>query len=769
MAVETVVEAEFRADGFGASPRRVEDRRLLTGGGRYTADIQLPNMLHGVFLRSPHAHADIVSLDLAAARAMPGLRAILTAADVTGLGAFPPLDDLRGRDGGAPITPPEWPLLARTRVRHVGEPVALVVAETLAEARDAAERIAVDYAPRAAVVDVARAVTPGAPVLWEAAPDNVSLDWESGDPAATEAAFAAAAHVTRLDLIDNRIIVMPSEPVAAIGAFDGDTGRYTLYAPSQGVHYMRRLLARHILDIAETALRVVTPDVGGSFGARARPGVEHALVLIAAQRLGRPVKWVADRAETSLVDAHGRDHRTEAELALDGDGRFLAVRVRTLANLGAYVSPHARIIPTQGYLTVMTGAYAIPACYVAVKAVFTNTVVTNAYRGAGRPEAIYVIERLVDAAAAERGQSPVAIRRRNLVPAKAMPYASATGTIYDSGDFAANLDAALALAGPRPSAADGRRRRGRGVALYVKTNGGTADERAALTVSPRGVATLAIGSQTNGQGHETAYAQLVAEGLAVPLERIRVVQGDSDRIEYGRGTGGSSAISVGGVAVVRAVDDLIDRARPIAAGLLEAAAADLRYAAGGYVIAGTDRRVSLAEVAKAAGAGGLVGGALYVAQGPTHANGCHVCDVEVDLDTGVVRLLGYVSVDDIGRVLNPMLAAGQVHGGLAQGIGQALFEHCVHDDESGQLLTTGPMDYCLPRADDLPNFTVRFNQIPCRYNPLGVKGVGEAGATGAPATVVGAVVDALADLGIRHIDMPLTPERVWRAIRQATA
>ncbi|MFQ5958998.1 MAG: xanthine dehydrogenase family protein molybdopterin-binding subunit, partial [Alphaproteobacteria bacterium] len=767
-------------DGFGQSPLRAEDARLLTGRGRFTGDIDLPRQAYGHVLRSPHAHAEIRAIDTGAARAVPGVLAVLTHAEAAadGIGALPGDDalGLEGRDGREPVTPAQ-PVLARERVRYVGETVAFVVAESAAAARDAAERIEVDYTPLPAVTDTVAAVAADAPQIWGDAPGNLSVDWEHGDRAATEAAFAAAAHVTRLDLVNNRVAGAPSEPGALVGGYDPGDGRYTLYTPSQGVFSLRKFLARHVLGVPERRLRVVTPDVGGSFGVRIFPRPEHGLVLWAAHRLGRPVKWVADRGEAMAADLHGRDHVTHAELALDADGRFLALRASTVASLGAYVSPRGRTSPTVGYAVGLTGAYAIAHCHLRVRAAFTNTMMTNAYRGAGRPEAIYVIERLVDTAAAELAIAPVELRRRNLVPAAAMPYTTATGEVYDSGDFVRNLDDALAradaegFAGRREAERERGRRRGIGVATYVKINGGMPHEVADLSFDDAGAVTLAIGTQANGQGHETAYAQLVASRLGLPLDAVRVVQGDTDRVAYGKGTGGSSALSVGGAAAFDAVEKIIAAGRRFAAQLLEAAEGDIDFAGGRYVVAGTDRGVAMAEVARAAFEPGpltdevgfgLAERGQYLAKARTYANGCHVCEVEVDVDTGDVEIIRYTVVDDIGRVLNPMLARGQVHGGLAQGIGQALMEACVYDRESGQLLTGSFMDYCLPRAADLPEFAVAFNEIPCTTNPLGVKGVGEAGVTGAPPAVVNAVVDALGEFGVRHIDMPLTPERVWR-------
>ncbi len=771
----------MQAYGFGQSLLRKEDGRLLTGRGRFTGDIDLPRQAHGQVLRSPHAHAEIRAIDASAAEQAPGVLVVLTGADAEadGLGRLP---GGRASEGGGRPRPiaPRQPLLAQGRVRYLGEPVAFVVAETKAAARDGAELIEVAYAHLPAVAGSAAAIEPGAPQLWDRAPGNVSLHWEMGDRDACERAFQSAARVIRLELINNRVAAYPLEPMTVLGDYHPGHGHYTLYTPSQGVFNLRDALAEDVLRVPERALHVITPDVGGSFGIRDTPSPEHGLVLWAARKLGRPVKLVTDRSEAMTSEPHGRDHVTRAELALDAEARFLAVRVFTLANLGAYASRGGLGVPTVGYGEAITGAYAIPACHVEVKAVFTNTMMTNAYRGAGRPEAIYALERLADVAAAELGLSPVEIRRRNLVPAAAMPYATATGQVYDSGDFARHLALALERAdaagiGARKEAARrAGRRRGIGVASYVKINGGTPRESARLAFGESGELVIDIGSQSNGQGHETVYAQLAAARLGLPIERVRVVQGDTRRLTGGQGTGGSSAISVGGAALTAASERIIEAGKVLAGDLLETALADIVFAEGRYSVVGTDRSVGLVEVARAAfdrdtgaaaGPRGLSAEAEYVARGKTFANGCHVCEVEVDIETGAVEIVGFSVVDDIGSVLNPLLAEGQVHGGLAQGIGQALFEACVYDADSGQLLSASFRDYCMPHAADLPAFSVTFEGLPCVTNPLGVKGVGEAGVTGAPPAVVGAVVDALSEFGVRHIDMPLTPEKVWRAIR----
>ncbi len=755
--------------GFGQSPLRLEDTRLLRGEGRFTADLNLAGQAYMHILRSPHAHADIAAIDTEAARAAPGVCVVLTGADAAadGLGALAAETRLRNRDGGPALSPP-LPVIAKERVRYAGEPVAVIVAETLARARDAAELIEVDYEPLPAAGTLAAAAAPNAPLLWAEALGNVALDWQAGDAAATERAFARAAHVTRLDLTDNRVMVFPMEPVAALGAYDAARGRYTLHAPTQGVHGIRRTLAAMVLKIPESDLQVITGDVGGAFGLRATVIPEQGLLLWAARKTGRPVKWVAERLEACLSDLAARDHLTKAELALDGEGRILAVRVENLANIGAYGSPGSLNIPTEGYAAAITGCYDIPAFHVATKAIFSNSMMTNAYRGAGRPEGIYVIERLIDAAAIELGCSKIDLMRRNMVPRAAMPYATATGELYDSGDFAGCLDRAVEAAKEDniEQRRDAARARGKlygvGIAAYVKINGGVTREAARISLDADGAATLFIGSQDNGQGHRTAFAQLVAGELGLAIGAVRLVQGDSDAVASGHGTGGSSAISVGGVAIVLAAARIIEAGRPAAAMLLQRDAADIAFADGRYRVIDGELNVSLMEAAKAAG--GLDESADYVAAAKTFANGCHVCEVEVDAETGAVKIVGYTADDDVGRLLNPMLCEGQVHGGLGQGIGQALLEDCILDGGSGQLLTGSLMDYCLPRADDLPSFSVNFNEIPCTTNVLGVKGVGEAGTTGALPAVVNAVVDALSAYGVRHVDMPLTPERVWRAI-----
>ena len=772
--------------GIGQPVRRTEDPRLLRGRGRFTDDISLPRQAYAWVLRSPHAHAVVRTIDAAPARDAPGVLAVLTSADaeIAALGPFVAKDGLVNRDGSTPPAPPH-PMLARDRVRYVGQPVALVVAETAAQAEDAGTLIAVAYEPLPAVTDAVAALAPGAVQLWEEAPGNLAIDWAVGERAATEAAFAAARHTARIEVVDNRVLGAPIEPLAAVGEYDPARGRYTLYAPSQGVHGFRRIIAREVLGVPEAALRFVTPDTGGGFGVREAPKLEFALVLVAARRLGRPVKWSGSRADTMVADHHGRDQRAHAALALDARGRFLAVKVEVTANIGSFAARGGRNVPTVGYAAAITGVYDIPAYYVGVRGAFTNTVHTDSYRGAGRPESIYVLERLIDRAAADLGLAPAELRRRNLVPAAAMPYTTATGERYDSGDFGRILARGLAaadldgLAARRADAEARGRRRGLGVALYLKINGGVPDEMAEIRFEVGGEVAVVIGTQSNGQGHETTFAQIVADRLGVAFERIRVVQGDTDLVPYGQGTGGSSGMAVGGSAVVEAAAKIVETGTRFASHLMEAAEADISFADGRFTVSGTDRSVTIAEVAEAAytpGAitaalgFGLAERALYLARARTYPNGCHVCEVEVDTETGRVALARYLVIDDLGVVLNPLLAEAQIHGGVVQGIGQALWEDCAYDPDSGQLLAGSFMDYAMPRAADLPFLEIAFEEgAPCATNPLGVKGAGEAGTTGARPAVVSAVVDALGPLGVRHLDMPLTAERVWRAMRAARA
>ncbi len=766
--------------GVGQPVRRIEDQRLLTGTGRYTDDINLPRQSYAYFVRSPHAHARIVRLDTSAARQAPGVVGIVTGADLAaaGLGPIPCMVPLRNRDRSKMTVPPR-PAIAVERVRFVGDIVALVVAETLAQAKDAAELIDIEYEVLPSVTDTAGALADGAPQIWDFARNNIAFDWTLGDEAKVKAAFKNAHKVARIDLINNRVVATSLEPRMAIGAWSAGDERFTLYVSSQGGHGLRKVLADYVFKMPEHKFRIVTGDVGGGFGMKIFVYPEYAAVLFAARAFGRPVKWTGERAEAFLGDTHGRDHVSHAELALDKDGRFLALHVKTIANLGAYLSHYGPFIPTMAGSSMLTGVYAIPAAFVEVKGVYTNTAPVDAYRGAGRPEAAYLIERLVDTAAREMNLSPDEIRRRNFIPPSAMPYTTALDATYDSGDFARNMEDAMRAADWHGFAArreDAARRgalRGIGMAYYIEVCGGGSDEMAQVRFDPGGSVTVLIGSQTNGQGHETAYAQIVAERLGVPIETIRVVQGDTDQIVYGTGTGGSRAVAVGGSAVHAAADRIINKGKALAAHFLEAAEADIEFKDGTFVITGTDRRLSIFEVARLCHtpgklppgmSAGLDESATFAPPAFTYPNGCHIAEVEIDIATGVPRIVRYTIVDDFGKVINPLLLEGQVHGGTVQGIGQALYERVVYDSDSGQLVTGSLMDYCLPRANDVPAFTFRYNEIPTPANPLGVKGAGEAGAIGAPPAVINAIVDALAPYGIRHIDMPATPEKIWRAI-----
>ncbi|MEO5375589.1 MAG: xanthine dehydrogenase family protein molybdopterin-binding subunit [Alphaproteobacteria bacterium] len=756
--------------GVGQAMRRVEDQRFLTGTGRYTDDISLAGQAVAVVVRSPHAHARISGIDAADARALPGVLGVFTIADLDadGIGSIPCDFAVRNRDGSA-MPLPARPVLARGKVRHVGEAVAFVIAETLTAARDAAELVAVDYDPLEAVVDLRAALNPGAPELYDEVPGNLLFDWELGDAAAVDRAFAGAARVVGLDLVNNRLAPTPLEPRSAIGAYDAASGRYTLTTGSQGSHTLRQWLARDVLHIPEQNLRVISPDVGGGFGMRLFLYPEHVLVTWAARRLGRPVRWLAERSESFLSDSHGRDHRSHAELALDNVGRFLALRVSTLANVGAALSQYAVFVPTVSGSGMLTGVYTIPALHVRVRGVMTTTAPVDAYRGAGRPEASYLIERLVDKAARELGLAPDDLRRRNFIPPSAMPYRTAGGKTYDSGDFARTLDDAERLSGwqdfaARRAASEKRgRMRGRGLAYYVETCAGGESETAEVRMSPDGTLTIHIGTQSTGQGHETAFVQMAADALGLAAQAVRVVQGDTDVVAVGAGTGGSRTLTVGGSALAAAVDDLIASGKRIAARALGLAEADVGFTGGVFHGSGSGS-LALTEVA---GLGPLEGRATWKPQSGTYPNGCHICEVEIDPETGVVTLVDYSIVDDVGVVLNPLLLEGQIIGGAAQGIGQALLEKVVYDPDSGQLLTGTLVDYAMPRADAMPPFRFDTNEVPCRRNPLGVKGAGEAGTIGATPTVINAVVDALAPLGIDHIDMPATPLRVWQAMQAA--
>jgi carbon-monoxide dehydrogenase large subunit len=748
--------------------RRLEDSRLLTGGGRYTANAAPPGALHAVFLRSPHAHARVLGVDAEAARAMPGVAAVITAAQTVaaGLGHNPAIVEIRDAAGRRHVEPPRLPI-APDRVRHVGEIVAMVVAATPHAARDAAEAILVDYDPLPAVVQGDDVLRPGAPLLHAEAPGNLVCDWSRGDAAAVEAAFAGAAHVSRLRYRSPRILAGYMETRSALAQWDAAAQRVTLTTPSQGVHVLQRVLADHILRIPRARLRVVTPDVGGGFGPKLPPYPEQALVCFAAMTLGCDVRWVQERSEHHLADTHARDLLADAALALDAEGRFLAIRVEAVANFGAYVSTVNPTIPTGGMAKVLCGLYAIPAAHIAMRCAFSNTAPVDAVRGAGKPEALLLLERLVDVAARETGRDPAALRRLNLIGRDAFPYRTALGYRYDSGDFPALLDAVLSqgddagFAARRAASAARGLRRGRGFSCHLHGSGGWGDETSDVAVLPDGSIEARTGTQSQGQGHATAYAQVLAARLGVDPAVIRIIQGDTDRIVRGGGTGGSSSTIISGATLTRAADALIAQGRETAAAMLEAAPIDIVFEGGAYAIAGTDRRIGLFEVA--AQRGGLDGRADFADTVESWPTGIALAEVEVDPETGQVTLDRFGAAIDVGAVVNPMLLAGQLHGGYAAGIGQALMESARYDAD-GQMLAATLMDYAMPRADTLPDFRWVSVPVPTPNNILGIKGVGELPTNGAPAALANAVLAALAGDGVTHLELPMTAERVWAAL-----
>lgn len=752
----------------GQSVTRFEDAALIQGRGRYADDVRLAGAAQAYVLRSPHAHAAIRRIDAAAARAAPGVVAVLTGAEVKadGLGDIPCMIPVTNPDG-TPRGETPRPLLAADRVRHVGDPVALIVAETLGQAKDAAELVAVEYEPLPAVTDAFAATRSGAPLVWPAIRNNVCFELAHGDAGAVDAAFARAARVVKVELENNRLVANPLEPRVAVADYDAATGRSTLYTPTQGAHVIHGQITDAILKLEKEKLRVVSGNVGGGFGMKIFLHPEQALVVWASRRLRRAVRWTGERSETFVSDVQGRDNHSIAELALDGEARFLALRVTTYANMGGYLSNFGPFIP-QLALFVLSGVYRIPAIGLKVKGVLTNTVPVDAYRGAGRPEGIYLVERVVDVAARELGLAPDEIRRRNFIDT--FPYQTPVESEYDSGDFGGAMRRAMEKADwagfPARRAAAARRGRlgGIGLAMYIERCGGGNGDTVTLRVGGDGKATVISGMQDNGQGHVTSFKQVLSERLGIDAEAIEVVQGDTDVVPSGL-TGGSRFLAIGGVAAIAAADEAIARGTETAAQLLEAAAADIEYRDGSYRIAGTDRGVSIFEVARKAG--GLVATHTRNPEKHTYPNGCHIVEVEVDPDTGATAIARYTIVDDFGRTLNPLLAEGQIHGGTVQGVGQALLEHAYYDPASGQLLAGSFMDYAMPRADLVPSFATEISEVPSPSNRLGVRAGGEGGTTPALGVVVNAVVDALADLGVRHIEMPLMPERVWRAIQAA--
>jgi carbon-monoxide dehydrogenase large subunit len=766
---------------IGQPVPRTEDPVLVSGKGHYSDDISLPGQAYAVMVRSHYAHGVIHGIDSEAARAMPGVLAIYTAAELAdgGIGPLTPRQVIKNRDGTPMLTPPRH-ALATDKVRHVGEAVAAVVAETVAQAKDAAEAVIVDIEPLPAVTAPDRAAASDAPLIYDEVPANIGLDFHYGDSDKVAAAFAAAAHVTRLDLRSNRIVVNAMEPRSAIAQYDPERQHWTVHVGCQGVFAFRNYLA-DVLGVGRDKVRVLTDRVGGSFGMKQATYAEYYCLLHGARELGRPVKWTDDRSGSFVSDSHGRDHRMTAELALDAQGNFLAVRVSGYGNLGAtYGAPG----PATGNVVRNTlGVYRTPLLEVNTKCVFSNTTPVGAYRGAGRPEANYYMERLVDTAAAEMGIDRIALRRRNHIPPEAMPYKSPNGQTYDSGEFTALLDKALALADwdgfatrKEESRAKGRLR-GLGIGDYLELTGVTGREMGGIRFEPNGDVTLITGTLDYGQGHAAPFAQVLSSVLGIPFRRIRLLQGDSDELIAGGGTGGSKSMMTSGRAIVEASELVVENGKQIAAHVLEAAAADIEFRAGRFVITGTDRSVGLMELAARLHSGLALPPELpqsldvrNISDGPPSAfpNGCHIAEVEVDPDTGQVEVVRYTFVNDFGVVINPLLVDGQAHGGIVQGIGQALLEHVIYDDH-GQLLTGSYMDYAMPRAEDAPSFVNASHPVPATTNPLGAKGCGEAGCAGALPSVMNALVDALSEFGIRHIDMPATPERVWRAIRDTAS
>ena len=767
--------------GIGQPVRRVEDQRFLSGTGRYVDDIALPRQCYGVVVQSPQAHARIKRIDTSAASAAGGVICVLTGADAVAdrLGAIPPVmpEDMGGPKGYR--TP--WPLLVADKVRAGGERVAFVVAETLAQARDAAELVEIDYETLPAVTSVEAAVKDGAPAVWDECPGNVSFTMMFGNKEATDAAFAKAAHVVSLRLENNRVSPAAMEPRAALGEYHAADDAYTLYTTSQNPHGNRSLIAGAVFKIPEIKLRVISPDVGGGFGMKFGAYPEDALVLWASKRCGRPVKWTETRSEAFLSDSHGRDQVVSGEMALDADGKILGVRAVGLHAMGSYIVGAAIVCPLFA-VRLAPGVYDIPAALIVEKAVFTNTTPLAPYRGAGRPEATYLIERLIDRAASVIGLDPTEIRRRNYIPPAKMPYKTATGTTYDSGDFARVMDDCLKLSdwnGFAARAAASKKAgklRGRGLAYFIE-EAAVFNDRMDLRFDPSGMVTILAGTHSHGQGHATAYAQMVSEWLGIPFTSIRFVQGDTDAVPMGRGTYGSRSSMVGGNALKKAADAIIEKAKAMAAHLMEAAPTDIEFKDGEFRIAGTDRTMPITAVAKAfyrpmflppQFGVGLEASGTFAAEPPNYPNGCHICEVEIEPDSGAVEVVRYTAVDDVGLVLNHLLVEGQIHGGVAQGLGQALME-TVQYDSSGQLVSGSFQDYAMPRALNMPEMVSDAVEVPATTNPLGIKGCGEAGATGAPPAIMNAILDALRPLGIDHIDMPATAPRVWQMIQAAQA
>ncbi len=781
------------ATGIGATVRRKEDQRFITGKGHYTADVNRPGQTHACFVRSPHAHARIKGIDAAAASKMPGVVAVLTGADlaVDKLGNLICGWMIHSKDGSAMKMAPH-PALAQTKACHVGDPVAVVIAETLAQAKDAAEKVKVDYEVLPAVADPAQAQSAGAAQIHEVAPKNTIYQWQLGDKGKTDAAFQSAAHVTKLDIVNNRLVPNAIEPRAAIGEYDSGTGHFTLWNTTQNPHVARLVIAAFIGMAPEHKLRVIAPDVGGGFGSKIFIYPEEVVALWASKRVGRPVKWVAERVESFLSDAHGRDHVTHAEMAFDREGKVVGLRAKTIANLGAYMSTFSSSVPTYLYATLLSGQYNIPNIHCEVDAVYTNTVPVDAYRGAGRPEATFVVERLVEVAARELSIDPAELRKRNFI--HQFPHQTPVILAYDAGDYNASLKKALELADykgfakrKRESARDGKLR-GIGLSAYIEACGIAPSqavgslgagvglwESAEVRVNPTGSVEVLTGSHSHGQGHETTFAQLVSERLGIAIDNVSIVHGDTDIVQFGMGTYGSRSGAVGMSAIVKALDKVEAKAKKVASHLLEAAEGDIVFKDGKFTVAGTDRSVPWGDVALNAYTAhkfsgqelepGLKETSFYDPTNFTFPAGCHICEVEIDPDTGETEIVNWTAVDDFGVLVNPMIVEGQVHGGITQGVGQALLEHAIYDKD-GQLVTGSFMDYCMPRAHDVPSFKVDVTVTKCPSNPLGIKGCGEAGAIAAPAAVINAITDAI---GSEQIAMPATPQAVWTAIQRGNA
>jgi len=780
------------SEGIGKSVPRKEDNRFITGKGRYTDDIKQVGQSHAYFVRSPHAHADVVSIDVEEALLAPGVIAVLTGADVTadGLGGLPCGWMIHSKDGSE-MKQPHHPVLADNRVHYLGEPVAMVIADTALEAKNAAELVVVDWAEKQAVVSVSEAQA--APAIYGDIPQNTCYEWALGDSDAVAKAMEKAAHVTRIELTNNRLIPNAMEPRAALAEYNAGSDELTLHTTSQNPHLARLILTAFVQIAPEHKLRVIAPDVGGGFGSKIFVYSEETALAWAAKKLGLTIKWTAERSEAFLADAYGRDHVTTAELAMDETGQFLAFKVKTTANMGAYLSTFASSVPTYLYGTLLAGQYRTPAIYVEVDSVFTNTAPVDAYRGAGRPEATYLVERIVTKAAIELGKDPAELRRQNFIRTDEFPYETPVALTYDIGDYEASLDKALELsdyegfAARKASAAARGKLRGIGLSCYIEACGLAPSQVAGalgagvglwesgeVRVNPTGSVSVLTGSHSHGQGHETTFAQLVADKLGVPIDDVDVVHGDTGKLDFGLGTYGSRSLAVGGSALVNAADKVIEKGRKVAAHLLRTDPDNIEFEAPVYRMKNSNESKTFQEIAFAAYVNhdypddlepGLAEKAFYDPGNFTYPAGTHICEVEIDPDTGVTKVVQFVAVDDFGNLINPMIVEGQVHGGIAQGVGQALLEQAVYDD-AGQLITGSYMDYCMPRADDLPNFTVGMTCTPCTHNPIGAKGCGEAGAIGSPPAIINAVLDAI---GETDMDMPATPERVWSMLKRANA